>query len=169
MARITKPNRQIRRAATAAVLFALAGMVACEREATDTKPSKPKAGTARPAPADSSKPADEETASSSDLQPVVGRWVRMDSPYVIEIQSAGDDGTLEASYYNPRPINVARAEARRKSGELLVFVELRDVNYPGCTYTLAYDPAQDRLQGVYFQAAMGQHFDVVFARLPAER
>ena len=45
-----------------------------------------------------------------------------------------------------------------------VFVELRDVNYPGSTYTLAYDPAADQLRGVYFQALERQSFDVSFVR-----
>jgi len=37
--------------------------------------------------------------------------------------------------------------------------------YPGSTYTLTYDPRRDQLEGVYFQAAMQQRFDVVFVRL----
>ena len=95
---------------------------------------------------------------------LIGRWVRTDAPYVLEIWDAGDEGTLEAEYYNPRPINVSRAEARDKNGELEVFIELRDVNYPGSTYTLTYDREKDRLQGVYFQAAMKQYFAVGFVR-----
>ena len=47
-----------------------------------------------------------------------------------------------------------------------VFLELRDVHYPGSTYTLTYDPARDQLQGVYYQAALQQRFDVVFVRMP---
>jgi len=33
------------------------------------------------------------------------------------------------------------------------------------TYTLTYDPRRDQLEGVYFQAAMQQRFDMVFVRL----
>ena len=46
-----------------------------------------------------------------------------------------------------------------------VFIELRDVNYPGSTYTLAYDVKTDRLVGRYFQAVAGETFDVYFVRL----
>jgi hypothetical protein len=45
-----------------------------------------------------------------------------------------------------------------------VFVKLQDVNYPGSTYTLTYDPEQDRFTGYYYQAALNQIFDVVFIR-----
>jgi hypothetical protein len=104
-------------------------------------------------------------SDSADFKALIGRWVRLDSPYVIEIRSAGDDGTLDAAYYNPRPINVSRAEARDRKGKLQVFLELRDVNYPGSTYTLTYEPAKDLLQGVYFQAALRQSYKVTFRRL----
>jgi hypothetical protein len=97
--------------------------------------------------------------------PLVGRWVRTDSPYVIEIRGVGRDGSMEAAYFNPNSIHVSRAMARHESGELQVFVELRDVNYPGATYNLVYNRAQDSLQGVYFQPALGQGFDVSFARV----
>ena len=60
-----------------------------------------------------------------------------------------------------------RAVARNESGELQVFVELRDANYPGHTYTLAYHRGKDVLQGVYYQPAMQQSFDVSFARQQA--
>ena len=102
--------------------------------------------------------------TAPDFQTLVGRWVRIDSPYIIDIESAGQDGTLQAKYYNPRPINVSVAKAREKDGMLEVFVELRDVNYPGSTYTLTYDQARELLMGVYFQAAMQQKYNVVFCR-----
>jgi hypothetical protein len=41
----------------------------------------------------------------------------------------------------------------------------RAPGYPGTTYTLTYDRQRDQLAGVYFQAAVGQSFDVVFVRL----
>ncbi|MHC4750924.1 MAG: hypothetical protein ACYTFW_13745 [Planctomycetota bacterium] len=113
--------------------------------------------------------APQTAAIPSNFQTLVGQWVRMDTPYVIEIQSASQDGTLQAKYYNPRSINISVAEARDKDGTLEVFVELRDVNYPGSTYTLTYDRARELLVGVYFQAAMQQKYDVVFRRLQAER
>lgn len=71
---------------------------------------------------------------------------------------------MEASYFNPRLINVSRAEVFRKKGGLEIFVELRDTGYPGSTYTLSYNPEQDMLTGIYFQATMGQSFEVIFVR-----
>jgi hypothetical protein len=103
---------------------------------------------------------------SVDPQKLIGRWVRTDTPYVIEIQGAGDEGRLQAAYYNPRPINVSVAEARDKNGKLEVFVELRDAGYPGSTYTLTHDKGRDLLHGVYFQAAVRQSYNVVFMRAP---
>ncbi len=114
-----------------------------------------------PPPADDPQPV--------DFKPLIGRWVRTDAPYVIEITGAGDDGKLKAGYYNPRSINVSRAEAHDNDGKLKVFVELRDVNYPGSTYTLTYDRARSQLIGVYFQAVAGQKYNVAFNRLPPTR
>jgi hypothetical protein len=72
---------------------------------------------------------------------------------------------MDAGYFNPRPINVSRAEASQEGTTIKVFIELRDTNYPGSTYTLTFDPQSDQLKGVYFQAALQQSFDVFFVRL----
>jgi hypothetical protein len=107
----------------------------------------------------------EQPQAPMDVKRLEGRWLRPDGGYVLELRDIENDGSLKAAYFNPRPINVARAEVRRKDGTLMVFVELRDVNYPGSTYTLHYDPAADRLKGTYFQAVQGQTFDVEFMRV----
>ena len=75
-----------------------------------------------------------------------------------------NDGTLTASYFNPNPIKVFRAEWSSREGTIKLFVELRDVNYPGSTYTLSYEPITDRLKGIYFQAVQQQQFEVEFVR-----
>jgi hypothetical protein len=93
-----------------------------------------------------------------------GKWLRPDGGYILEIRSAAPDGKLEAAYFNPRPIHVAKAEASATGGSVKVFIELRDVNYPGSTYTLVYDPASDQLQGIYYQALQQQSFNVFFTR-----
>lgn len=95
---------------------------------------------------------------------LVGRWIRPDGGYVLEIRSAQADGKLDAAYLNPRSIKVSRAEWRQEEGRFLVFIELRDVNYPGSTYNLRYVPDKDRLIGAYYQAVQKQTFDVEFAR-----
>jgi hypothetical protein len=93
-----------------------------------------------------------------------GRWLRPDGGYVIEVRDTQAGGHLEAAYFNPRPIKVSRAEWHRNSNGLSVFVELRDVNYPGATYNLFYLPATDQLVGDYFQPLSQQTFRVHFLR-----
>ncbi len=110
---------------------------------------------------DTGKPAQAQT----EFQRLEGRWVRPDGGYVLELRNIKKDGSLTAAYFNPRPIKVFRAEAGRKDGRITLFVELRDVNYPGSTYTLQYDPATDRLKGTYFQAVQRQTFDIEFMRV----
>jgi len=105
-----------------------------------------------------------QSAEQPDPQRLVGRWVRPDGGYVLDVREVRADGSLKAAYFNPRPINVAKAEWRQKDGKLTLFVELRDVNYPGSTYTLQYDPAADRLKGAYFQAVEKQTYQIEFAR-----
>lgn len=100
----------------------------------------------------------------ADHERFAGKWLRTDGGYVLKLTDINADGTLTALYFNPKPINVSKAEWRRMGDRLQVFVELRDVNYPGSTYLLIYSPENDRLEGYYHQAALGQNFDVVFVR-----
>ncbi|MGD9311020.1 MAG: hypothetical protein PVG51_17885 [Desulfosarcina sp.] len=102
---------------------------------------------------------------AADFRPLVGRWQRTDGGYVIDIRRVAPDGSMQARYYNPRPINVARARASMVKEYLKVEVELRDTGYPGSTYTLLYDPDKDALLGFYYQAVQQQNFDVVFVRM----
>ena len=107
-----------------------------------------------------------QAAGDQQMDPAIlaGRWQRPDGGYVLELGGVGPDGLVNAAYFNPRPINVSRSAWQRKDGWLEVFVELRDVNYPGSTYTLVYQPETGKLHGIYFQAALGQMFEVEFAR-----
>jgi hypothetical protein len=105
-----------------------------------------------------------QSPGETDDQRLTGRWVRPDGGYTLELKEIGKDGTLKAAYFNPRPINVSQAEIRRKEGEVTVFIELRDANYPGSTYNLRYDPKTDRLIGAYFQAVHGETYNIVFLR-----
>ena len=100
-----------------------------------------------------------------DFQKLKGQWQRPDGGYVIDIMEIAADGKMQAGYYNPRPIHVSRAEAVQAGEALTVFLELNDINYPGSTYTLRFDPVNDLLAGVYYQAALQQSFDVTFARM----
>jgi len=95
-----------------------------------------------------------------------GRWLRPDGGYILEIQSVDAGGKIDATYNNPNPIHVAKAEASETGTVTKVFVELRDVNYPGCTYDLTYEAQSDQLTGIYYQAALQQQFEVIFVRTP---
>ena len=106
------------------------------------------------------------TAGAPGFAKLQGRWLRPDGGYILEIRSVAADGKMDAIYNNPNPIHVAKAEASQAGAALKVFVELRDVNYPGCTYTLTYAADSDQFTGIYYQAALQQQFEVVFVRAP---
>ncbi len=95
---------------------------------------------------------------------MVGRWLRSDGTYALEIRGADRSGVVQAGYYNPKSINVSRAIWMRGPDGLQVIVELNDVGYPGATYVLSHDAVEDRLVGKYNQPQMGQSFDVDFVR-----
>jgi hypothetical protein len=117
----------------------------------------------------STPPAAQESVAppeaKTEFESLKGRWLRPDGGYVVEIREINGSGKMVAAYFNPRPINVSRAEASQEGTTTTVFIELRDTNYPGATYTLAYDPQSDQLKGIYFQPALQQSFDVVFVRM----
>jgi len=102
--------------------------------------------------------------SKPDLELLKGTWIRLEGGYIIAIKGIGPRGELEATYFNPSPLPFARAEASRDGATLRLFFELRAGGYGGSTYELAYDPANDRLKGTYYQAVAKQRFDVSFAR-----
>ncbi len=126
--------------------------------------SRPSQGTSSPAPGPgvaNAAPALRDALAEK----VVGRWSRPDGDYVLEIRSVNAEGEAQAAYFNPQPIHVAQAKVSREGGSLRVYVELRDVNYPGSTYRLVYDPAGDCLQGTYYQAVAKETYDILFVRV----
>lgn len=104
------------------------------------------------------------TGAPADFENLIGRWLRPDGGYVLEIQSVDAGGEMDAVYLNPRPINVFQAKASWKDGKQQVFIELRDTGYPGSTYTLIYHPQEDMLSGLYYQAVVKNNFEVIFVR-----
>ncbi len=104
--------------------------------------------------------------SQAGIRALRGRWGRTDGDYTIDVRKVDPDGRIEAAYFNPRPIRVSQAKASQEAGATRVFIELRDTGYPGCTYRLSYNPQSDCLEGVYYQAALQQQYDVIFVRLP---
>jgi hypothetical protein len=95
---------------------------------------------------------------------MLGRWLRSDGTYVLELRAADGSGIVQASYFNPKSINVSRAIWMRSAEGLQVIVELNDVGYPGATYVLSHDVKTDTLVGKYNQPQMGQTFDIDFVR-----
>jgi uncharacterized protein (DUF2147 family) len=98
------------------------------------------------------------------IEALKGTWVRPDGGYTIAIKNIGANDQLEAMYFNPTPLPFSKAQAIRDGATLRVFLELRAGGYGGSTYELIYDPASDRLVGIYYQAVAKQKFDVYFAR-----
>ena len=109
-------------------------------------------------------PSVDTESTPAAFRPLLDDWVRPDGGYVLSVTAIAEDGTATVGYFNPRPINVGSAEARLKDGVPGLFVELRDRNYPGSTYTLAYDAEGDQLVGIYFQAVQRASSDGVFLR-----
>jgi hypothetical protein len=115
--------------------------------------------------AQAKKEAATETKGKASFDVLKGRWLRPDGGYILQIRTIDAGGKIDAGYFNPRPIHVSRAEATQEGGKMKVFVELRDTGYPGSVYNLTYNPKEDVLMGVYFQAAVQQNFDVFFTRM----
>lgn len=140
--------------------------VACTKAPTEpaaTAPaSAPAAATAAAAPKASG------AALPEPAQKVLGKWLRSDGGYVLELRSAEISGVMQAAYFNPKSINVSRAMWMQGAAGFQVMVELNDVGYPGATYVLSYDAASDRLVGQYNQPAMQQSFDIDFIRQPKQ-
>jgi hypothetical protein len=105
---------------------------------------------------------------SLDVLALQGSWVRTDSPYVIELHHS-QDGSLQASYFNPKPINVGKTETAEQGGMVQIMIELQDVNYPGSTYVLSYDRSQDLLEGIYFHPVSKKSYPVSFVRKPTSQ
>lgn len=108
------------------------------------------------------------TAAPSGYEALTGKWQRSDGDYTIAITSVAEDGAMNASYFNPDPIHVGKAQASREAGGIKVVVVLQDANYPGSTYTLAYDAKTDRLMGTYYQAVAKETYEIFFVRVKAD-
>lgn len=106
-----------------------------------------------------------ENRGFSEAKGIKGRWLRQDGGYVILIEDIKPEGNLKVFYFNPREINVSRANWKYEDNRIHIFIELRDVNYPGSTYKLLYTTEQNVLIGTYFQAVHKQTFNVRFKRM----
>jgi len=137
-------------------------VLACRwKEAPGDGAPTPSAPTAAAAP-------DPAPAPSADPHKLVGRWLRSDSNYTIEVARVGPDGAAQATYSNPQPIHVSRAAWRAEGGRLALFVELSDRGYPGNNYALLYDPGSDSLSGEYRHLGLNETYEVAFSRVAAQ-
>ena len=101
-----------------------------------------------------------------EFKKIFGRWLRPDGGYVLVINDIDDEGNLDATYLNPRPINVSQARASIESDQIKIFVELKDRYYDGNYYELHYDESADQLKGVYYHLGINQEFNIYFTRKP---
>ena len=104
----------------------------------------------------------DSAAAKAGLDVLKGNWVRPDGGYTIAIKGIRSDGQLEAMYFNPSPLPFARVQAAQEGTALRLSFELRAGGYGGSTYELTYDPAGDRLKGVYYQAVAKQRYEIYF-------
>lgn len=142
--------------AFAVIVLATASNLFWPRQQPETESSAARHG---------ARPNSSADSSLLQFQILKGQWLRPDGGYIIDISKIESGGKMQAGYYNPRPIRIAKAQAGQEGATATVFIELDDVGYPGSTYTLRHDPASDQLQGVYYQAALQQSFEVVFVRM----
>ena len=139
-----------------ACLLVVTSCQKASKEATPTSAAAAPATTAKTTPASVPEP----------VQKLLGKWLRADGGYVLELRGAEMSGVVQAAYFNPKSINVSRAIWMQGGTGFQVVVELNDVGYPGATYVLSHDAQSDRLVGKYNQPAMQQSFDIEFVRQP---
>ncbi len=120
------------------------------------------------APANSSGPPEvlktKNPLPESVRNKLIGKWLRSDGSYTIEVFSVKEDGKMDAGYFNPNPIHVEISEWKIADNILYMRIVLKDINYPGSTYTMMYNVEKDLLTGNYFQAVEGVNYDVEFRR-----
>lgn len=105
----------------------------------------------------------------AEAQHLGGQWVRPDGGYRIVIEDVKPDGSLNASYFNPKKINVSISNWKFEDNRIHLLIELRDKNYPGSKYNLAYTSEQDVLIGTYFLAVTKETYSVKFLRMPEDQ
>jgi hypothetical protein len=112
-----------------------------------------------------SAPADGMSENSLQLNVIEGDWARTDGAYRVHVGNVKSDGSATVNYFNPRPIYVSQSEVSYEKQLVKLFFKLDDKGYPGSTYTLFYYAEGDALVGIYYQAAAGQTFEVMFTRI----
>jgi hypothetical protein len=55
------------------------------------------------------------------FETISGRWLRPDGGYIFEIRAVDPSGKIDAHYFNPRPINVAKSRSHARWREAQCF------------------------------------------------
>ena len=114
------------------------------------------------------KPETVISAEQPDFKIIIGEWIRPDGGYIVRVRDINPDGSVDVGYFNPGKINIVEANVSLWKGFVKLFIKLQDKGYPGSTYTLYYYAKKDALAGFYYQAAIGQTYEVVFLRKKVE-
>jgi len=94
-----------------------------------------------------------------------GIWERTDTIGEINISEILDNGFLNASYCNPRGINIEKAIWLNTSEVLRIYILFREDKYPGSSFSLNYLAEKDLLLGTYFDALTNESYTVSFKRV----
>jgi hypothetical protein len=146
--------------------FSLILLAGCDKKPKSAAPAAQVVSPVKspaPAPDVASNAANNLPASVQNK--LIGKWIRSDGSYTIEVFSVKEGGSLDAGYFNPNPIHVEKSEWKVADNNLYMRIVLKDINYPGSTYTLMYNSEKDLLTGNYFQAVEGVNYDVSFQRV----
>jgi len=100
-----------------------------------------------------------------DKNLLLGEWSKVGTPYLIKITGALEDGKLAVDYFNPKKIEIEKANWLKRGTLLSVYIELQDPDYPGSNFKLNYIPERDVLVGDYFDASEGIFYPVEFVRI----
>jgi hypothetical protein len=99
---------------------------------------------------------------------LVGWWLRHDQSYMMVLDAIADDGSAEARYFNPAPVNVSKAEVWLDDDLIRLRLELTDRHYPGNYYELGYVPDRDTWVGLYHHLGKEETYEVYFVRFEDE-
>jgi hypothetical protein len=100
---------------------------------------------------------------------LVGWWLRHDQSYMMVLDAIAEDGSAEARYFNPAPVNVSKAEVWLEGDLIRLRLELTDRNYPGNYYELGYIPDRDTWVGLYHHLGNDEIYEVYFVRFEDEQ
>lgn len=163
-------NRPVTGTWALAFALALSSVAAggCFGERSAASPAAPAPTSGKSAPPAAAAVPGRGALTPAERQALVGWWLRYDQKYMIVIDAVAEDGRLTARYLNPDPVGVSKAESWKMGDRVELLVELTDENYPGNFYELSFEPAQQKLVGVYHHLGAREDYEVDFSRFEDE-